>query len=487
MNCFIGRLVHGGVAASWLLLVLWPLSVPAADAAKRPNIVFILMDDMGWRDVGFMGNSFVETPHLDRLVRQGIVFTQSYSTAPNCAPTRACLMSGQYTPRHGIYTVVDPRQPPGSAWHKLLAAESKSELDPQVETIAEALRRGGYATAFFGMWNLGRGRTGPVTPGGQGFQKVVFPENLGFAKDAYFNSQGEYLSDRLMDEVLAFIHQHRTDPFFVYLPDHAVHAPYEPKAELLKKYELKAAKGNDRRNDPANAATIEAVDQNVGRLWEKLVEWELADNTFFVFTSDNGGVDRYTAPLRGGKGQLYEGGIRVPLLVVWSGIAKPGTRSDTPVSSVDWFPTFLDLTKLDAPHNQTLDGVSLMPVFRGEEFSARAPLFWHFPCYVGKATPASAIREGNHKLIEFFENGGRVELYDLAKDPNEEHDLADERPAEASRLHQQLMRWQAATQAAKPRGLNPAYDPKADRPRGAPQGDSPQRPSTQRSTPKRRN
>lgn len=444
-------------------------------ATRQPNFVFILMDDMGWRDVGFTGNSFVETPNIDRLAKQGLVFTQSYSAAPNCAPTRACLMSGQYTPRHGVYTVVDPRQPPGSPWHKLLAAESESELDPKIVTIAESLRGGGYATAFFGMWNLGRGRTGPVTPGGQGFQKVVFPENLGFAKDAYFNDSGEYLSDRLTDEVLTFMEQNRQKPFFVYLPDHAVHAPFNPKPELLKKYERKAAEGNDRRNDPAYAATIEAVDHNVGRIMETLAKLKLSDDTVVVFTSDNGGTDRYTAPLKGSKGQLYEGGIRVPLVVSWPGLKKPGTRCDAPVCSVDWYPTLLELAKVPAPKNQTLDGISLVPAFRGEPRLSRERLFWHFPCYVGKATPSSAVREGDFKLIEFFEGGGHVELYDLRDDPGESHDLAAEMPEKAESLRRQLKQWQGETQASLPRGANPAFDPKADRPRGGQPGQQPGR------------
>ncbi len=458
------------IATTWLVACLVTLPTESRAANRQPNFVFILMDDMGWRDFGFMGNAFVETPNIDRLAKQGLVFTQSYSAAPNCAPTRACLMSGQYTPRHGIYTVVDPRQPPGSPWHKLLAAESKSELDPNIVTIAEALQGGGYATAFFGMWNLSRGRTGPVTPGGQGFQKVVFPENLGFAKDAYFNDHGEYLSDRLTDEVLKFIEQNRQQPFFVYLPDHAVHAPYNPKPDLLKKYEHKAALGTDRRDDPAYAATIEAVDQNVGRIMDTLAKLNLTDNTVVVFTSDNGGTDRYTAPLKGSKGQLYEGGIRVPLVVSWSGLKRPGTRCDAPVCTVDWYPTLLELAKLEAPRNHTLDGISLAPAFQGESEWKRERLFWHFPCYVGKATPSSAIREGDFKLIEFFEDGGHVELYNLRTDPREEHDLAARMAEKVKSLHETLTQWQADTQSALPRGSNPAYDPKVGRPRGGQSG-----------------
>ena len=399
-----------------------------ADRARPPNYVVVLMDDMGWRDVGFMGNKFVETPNIDRLAKNGLVFSQAYASAPNCAPTRACLMSGQYTPRHGIYTVVDPRQPVGSPWHKLMAAESKSELATDVVTIAESLQTGGYATAFFGMWNLGRGRTGPVTPGGQGFQKVVFPENLGFGKDAYFDDDKNYLTDRLTDEVLKFVEQNRDQPFFVYLPDHAVHAPLNPKPELLKKYERKAAASKDRRDDPAYAATIEAVDQNVGRIVETLGRLKLTDNTVVIFTSDNGGTQQYTPPLHGGKGELYEGGIRIPLVVSWPGLKKPGSKCDAPVSSIDLYPTLLDLAGVKPPAGQVLDGVSLVPTFKGEADLSRPRLFWHFPCYVGKSAPSSAIREGDFKFIEFFEEGGKRELYNLKTDPNEERDLTASLP-----------------------------------------------------------
>lgn len=451
------------LCVSWLLYSHESL---AADNNRPPNIVLILMDDMGWRDVGFMGNRFVETPHLDRLAKNGLAFTQAYSSAPNCAPTRACLMSGQYTPRHGIYTVVDPRQPPGSPWHKLRGAESKSELDTQIVTIAEALRDGGYATAFFGMWNLGRGRSGPVTPGGQGFQKVVFPENMGFGKDEYFDDDRNYLSDRLTDEVLKFVDENREQPFFVYFPDHAIHAPFHPKPDLLAKYERKAVANKDRRDNPACAATIEAVDQNVGRIMERLHQLKLTDNTVVIFTSDNGGTQQYTPPLRGGKGELYEGGIRVPLVVTGPGIKSLGRTCAAPVSSVDFYPTLLELAGIQPPAHQALDGASLVPLFQGKSTLDRKRLFWHFPCYVGRATPSSALREGDFKLIEFFEEGGRVELFNLKTDPHEENNLALLMPDKAAALTKTLRAWQTATNASLPLGPNPHYDPKAERPRG---------------------
>ncbi|MFN5901235.1 MAG: sulfatase [Planctomyces sp.] len=451
---------------SLIAIVLLACLASCARAADQPNIVLILMDDMGWRDVGFMGNKFTETPNLDRLAAGGLVFSQAYASAPNCAPTRACLMSGQYTPRHGIYTVVDPRQPPGSPWQKLLAADSESELNTDIVTIAESLRDGGYATGFFGMWNLGRGRTGPVTPGGQGFETVVFPENIGFGKDQYFDDDGNYLSDRLTDSVLQFVEKHRSGPFFVYLPDHAVHAPYNPKPDLLKKYQQKLEQSGDRRDNAEAAATVEAVDQNVGRIMEGLKSMNLLENTIVIFTSDNGGTNQFTAPLKGAKGQLYEGGIRVPLVVSWPGLKNPGRVSDVPVSSVDWYPTLLELAGISAPAGQIQDGVSMAPIFRGETTLQRDRLFWHFPCYVGRSAPSSAVRIGNFKLLEFFEDGGHVELYDLQQDPNEQRDLAAAMPEKRDEMTRILKTWQQETKAAIPSRDNPDFDPQAQRTRG---------------------
>ena len=440
------------------------LTACAAEPARPPNVLLVLMDDMGWRDVGFMGNDLVETPHLDRLARGGVVFTQAYASAPNCAPTRACLMSGQYTPRHGIYTVVDPRQPPGSPWHKLVGADSAAELPTGKVTIAETLRDRGYATGFFGMWNLGRGRQGPVTPGGQGFGTVVFPETIGFAKDAYFDRDGNYLSDRLADEVITFMEANRDRPFFAYLADHAVHAPFQPPAELLAKYERKA--GPDRRDEAALAATVEATDRAVGRLAAALDRLGIAGETLVIFTSDNGGARQHTAPLKGGKGELYEGGIRVPLVIAWPGVVKPGTTSAAPVATVDLYPTLVEATGATPPRDQPLDGASLVPLLRGGPPPDRPWLFWHFPCYVGRAAPASAVREGRYKLVEFFEDGGRAELYDLEADPGEIRDLAAAEPDRAAALTRTLHAWQRETGAAIPRQANAAYDPAARRPGG---------------------
>lgn len=449
-----------------LLLMVGSTGFAATPQRRPPNIILILVDDLGWRDIGFAGNDFVETPNVDALASRGVVFTQSYASAPNCAPTRACLLSGLYTPRHGVYTVVDPGQPPGSPWQKLQAADSKAELATSFVTIAESLRDGGYTTGFFGMWNLGRGRTGAVTPGGQGFQTVVFPEDLGFAKDAYFDGKGNYLSDRLTDEVGRFIELNRKHPFFVYLADHAVHAPFDAKPDLVMKYEEKRKRSNDRRDDPAYAATIEAVDQNVGRIERMLDRLSLQDDTLIVFTSDNGATPQYTAPLRGSKGELYEGGIRVPLVVAGAGVSRHGTSCETPVASIDIYPTLLDLAGLPAPAGQLLDGVSLKPVLTSSAALPERQLFWHFPCYVGRATPSSAVRRGDYKLIEFFEDGGRQRLFNLRNDPDESRDLTKTEPELKDSLYRALRAWQKSTGAICPIEANPNFDASVSRPRG---------------------
>lgn len=436
-------------------------------AARQPNVILYLMDDMGWRDVGFMGNDFVETPAIDRLAREGLVFTQAYASAPNCAPTRACLMSGQVPPRHGIYTVVDPRHAPGSPWQRLLAAESGTDLATDVVTLPESLAAAGYATAFYGMWNLGRGRRGPTTPGGQGFGTVVFPESLGFGKDAYRDADGRFLSDRLTDELVAFMERERDGPFFAYVADHAVHAPFDPPPDLVGHFETKARDRSDRRDDAEYAATIAAVDRNVSRVVAALESLGLRDDTILVFTSDNGGTPRFTPPLRGSKGELFEGGIRVPLAISWPGRIGPGS-SDVPVATIDLYPTLVELCHAAPPVGQPLDGTSLAGLLLSGEAPPPRRLFWHFPCYVGRAAPASAVRDGDWKLVEHFEDGESAELFDLRNDPGEEHDLATREPQRAAELLAALHGWQEETHAALPRGPNPAWDREAERPRGGP-------------------
>lgn len=434
--------------------------------AAPPNVVLILMDDMGWQDVGFAGNDFVETPNLDRLASEGIRFTQAYASAPNCAPTRACLMSGQYTPRHGVFTVIDPRHDPGQPHHKVISAKSNEALSGDVVTIAELLQSKGYATACFGMWNLGRGRSGPSTPTGQGFDLFKEPKSIGFEKDAYFDSEGRYCSDVLTDETLSFIENHRSNPFFVYLAPHDVHAPLEPKPELVSKYQKKAQRANASDAEIEQAASVEAVDVNVGRIMDKLKELKLDDNTMVIFTSDNGGTPQFVAPLNGSKGALYEGGIRVPAAIWWKGLKNPGRDFDEPVLSMDFYPTIAELADADLPKNQSIDGTSLISVLRDEAKSLnRDSVFWHFPCYIGRGEPSSAVRMGDWKFVEKFQDE-TFELYNLRNDPGEKKNLASIEPAQLKRLKETLRSWQDKLDAPRPTEPNPSYDPSAVQQKG---------------------
>ena len=431
---------------------------PRSPRNSRPNLIVILMDDMGWRDVGFAGNQYIDTPHIDRLASEGIRFTQAYASAPNCAPTRACLMSGQYTPRHGVYTVVDPRHDPGQPHHRILSTASSESLDSNVVTIAELLKNQGYATACFGMWNLGRGRSGPTTPTGQGFDLYRKPQDLGFEQHAYFDQQGRELTDVLFDEGRQFIAQHQDEPFFLYLPTHAIHAPFDPKPELVEKYRQKAQRLQLTQADPVHAATIETVDQNVGRLLEQLTSLQIDQQTLIIFTSDNGGTPQYVAPLNGSKGALYEGGIRVPCAIWWAGITHPGRTCDEPILSIDFYPTLAALAGVDLPDQQPIDGVSLLPVLQETGKLNREAVFWHFPCYIGRGEPCSAVRSGDWKLLEKFSDNS-LELYNLRDDPGETVNLVNQLPDRTRALARMLSQWQSQLNAPRPSEPNPDFDP----------------------------
>jgi arylsulfatase A-like enzyme len=408
---------------------------------QRPNLVVILIDDMGWNDTGFAGNKTVHTPNMDRLAKNGIIFSEAYASAPNCAPTRACLMTGQYPPRHGIYTVVDERHSPGQPNHKIISATSKSSLDGEAITIAEVLHQAGYATGMVGMWNLGKGRKGPQVPTGQGFDSYVQPKDLGFERDAYFNAAGEYLTDKLTDAAIDYVKNQR-GPFFLYLANHCVHSPFQPKPELLQK------NGGDEY-----AATIEALDENIGRFAAALPQ-----DTLVIFTSDNGATRQHAAPLNGGKGTLYEGGTRVPSFAYGPGIHAGQTTAE-PVSTIDLFPTLLELAATPLPEDLIIDGKSMVPLWNNGTLH-RDTLYWHFPCYIGQGGPTSALRDGDYKLIEFFETG-TIELYNLKDDPEEKNNLTAKDPARAKQLYEKLKAWQKSTGAPCPSEPNLSYDPTA--------------------------
>lgn len=446
----------------------------SAEPSSPPNIVFILADDMGWTDAAALGSGYYQTPHIDRLVKEGLRFSDAYSCGPNCAPTRASLMSGQYTPRHGIYTVATGAR--GLAKHrKLEPAPNETILSADYVTLAETLQAAGYATGHFGKWHLGSGeRTGPL---GQGFDLNVAGNTAGSPRSyfsPYRNPQlsdgpdGEYLTDRLTDEAIKFIDAHRDRPFFLYLPHYAVHTPIQGKPRLIEQYrERPAAAGH---GNAAYAAMIDSLDQSVGRLLDRLDAWKLSDNTLVIFTSDNGGLGGYAragaiggkditdnAPLRGGKGMLYEGGIRVPLIVRWPGRVEPGGTCREPVITVDFLPTLAAAAQAKLPE-QIRDGVDLAALFARPAATLERPaIFWHFPGYleVGaktgswRTTPCGAIRAGDWKLIEFFEDGRR-ELYNLASDLGEEQNLADQEPERTAALAKQLTSWRKEVGALMP-------------------------------------
>jgi len=467
--------------------------IGGAGRPRKCNILFILIDDLGWRDVGFMGSRYYETPDLDRLAAQGMVFTRAYANAPNCAPTRACLMSGQYTPRHGIYTVGSSARG-NSRYRKLIPVKNTTTLDANVVTLAEALKPAGYVCASMGKWHLGG--ADETKPTGQGFDVNVGGNAAGHPR-SYFSPyrnrdlpdgpKGEYLTDRLTDEALKFIEANRDRPFFLYLPHYAVHTPIQAKAEMIAKYKAKKPDGGQK--NPAYAAMIESTDQGVGRIMAKLDELKLADETVVVFFSDNGGHGQVTsmAPLRGSKGMLYEGGIREPMIVRWPGKVAAGSRCETAVIGVDFYPTFLEIAGAPVPKGKVLDGESLVGLMtRGKPLKRKA-IFWHFPCYLQaygpgrwRTTPAGAVQQGDFKLLEFFEDG-RLELYNLKEDIGESQDLAAKMPDKTQELHALLKAWRKRLGAPVPTQRNPDYDPSA--PAGKPNKAGKKKARRKKSTP----
>lgn len=454
---------------SLCLLVIFSFSLKA-----KPNVVFFFIDDLGWTDLGFMGSKYYESPHIDRLASEGTVFMNAYAAAPNCAPSRACLMSGQYTPRHGIYTVNNSDR--GSAKHrKLIPIRNTIHLADEFVTLGESLQAAGYVTATIGKWHLGKD---PTT---QGFDFNVAGKQWGSPSGGGYHSpykypnleqknKGEYLTDRLGREACKFIEQCKDKPFFLYFTHYAVHTPIEAKEELIKKYQRK--KATDRHNNPAYAAMIESTDDSVGMVLAKLEELDLSENTIVLFFSDNGGHGPVTSnsPLRGSKGMLYEGGIREPMIVKWPGVTKPGSICRENVIGIDFYPTLLEATGTPAPKNYTLDGISLMPLLKESDARLkRRAIHWHFPAYLQgsvkrpedfRTTPAAAVRMGDWKLIEFFEDG-ILELYDTKNDLAETINLAGQMPEKTREMHQVMLAWRKEVKAPVPSEPNPKYDPKS--------------------------
>ncbi len=429
------------IALGALALLLLP---QLATAAEPPNILLIYLDDFGWRDTGYMGSDFYETPHIDALAERGLVFTDAYSCAANCAPARASLLSGQYTPRHEIFNV--GTRPRGKAENRLLThIPGVATLRPEIVTWAESLQAAGYRTGMFGKWHLG------ATPQTQGFDVAVDYRLLpGF--NGHYGPDGVYLADVLTDRCIDFIEASKDKRWCAYLAHFAVHTPLHAKPELLPKYEQKEP--GTLHNHVKMATMIQAVDDGVGRLIAKLEALELLDDTVIIFYSDNGGYGPATDmdPLWGYKGTYYEGGIRVPFFVNWPGVVKAG-KTGEPITGVDLYPTLLAIADVERP-DQTLDGVNLAPLFKGEVADlGERPLFWHFPAYLQsyqvtdeqrdplfRTRPCSVVRKGRFKLHEYFEDGA-LELYDLVDDIRERKNLADKMPGKRDELHKLLKDW----------------------------------------------
>jgi arylsulfatase A-like enzyme len=458
--------------------LLWLLFLPGFSREDpSPNIILFLVDDLGWRDAGFMGSSYYETPHMDQLAEAGMVFTSAYANAANCAPTRASLMSGLYPPRHGIYTVNNPDRGKASK-RKLIPEKNNTVLSGDFITMAEALRQSGYSTCHVGKWHLGDGEL--TSPEGQGFDVNIGGNHSGHPAGGYFSPyknpqledgpEGEYLTDRLTDEALAFIEAQKDDPFFLYFAHYAVHTPIQAKAEYTEAYLGKTA---DRGQDNATyASMIQSTDESLGRLIAKLDELDIAENTLVVFFSDNGGLGHVTSclPLKGAKGMMYEGGIRVPMICWWPGRIDKGTRCDVPVMGMDFYPTFLEIAGAD-PSAYGLDGISLAPLIFQEGIPEREAIYWHFPAYLQgsvktkypenlvkgwRAVPSGAIRKGDWKLIEDFEDKTHA-LYNLAEDIGETEDLSQKFPEKAAELLEDLIDWRRRTGAPVPVEPNPLY------------------------------
>lgn len=443
------------------------LSREISRAPAKSNIVFILADDLGYTDVACYGSRYYETPNIDRLAAQGMRFTDAYTCGPNCQPTRAALMSGQYGPRTGIYTVgsidrFDWRSRP------LRPVDNVEQLPLDKITVAQSLKQAGYATGMFGKWHLGQ--NGPHHPARRGFDEAIVSmgQHFNFVTNPKVEyKSGTYLADFLTDRAVDFIHRHKDGPFFLYLPHFAVHAPHHAKEELIAYFRGKPGIGGHK--NPTYAAMIASVDESVGKIVSTLDELKLADNTLVLFSSDNGGIGGYVrdglkqgeitdnAPLRSGKGSLREGGIRVPLIARWPEKIAPGTTCNTPVNSVDLYPTLLEVAAAQPPAKYPLDGVSYVKLLTtaGKADLGREAIYWHFPGYTGanpgqfRSLPVGAIRAGDWKLLEFFEDG-RLELYNLRDDISEQKNLAASMPDKVKELHARLVAWRKDISAPMP-------------------------------------
>ncbi len=457
--------------------------LPAGER-RRPNFVFFLVDDLGWKDLGCYGSTFYETPHIDKLAAQGMRFTNAYAACPVCSPTRASIMTGKYPARLGITQWIGAPNEPTPYRHYLPLEEV---------TIAEALKEAGYATGFVGKWHLSmRGEDRQqYYPDRQGFDVNIGGDSFGSPPTYFYpykkgnrsletmpegGSEGEYLTDRLTHESLKFLDANKDRPFLLYLSHYAVHTPIESKQALTDKYKAKAERLPASRephaktvygpyktrmvqDNPTYAGMVQSVDESIGRVMDKIAALGLEQNTIVIFMSDNGGLSTVSRegptcnlPLRAGKGWLYEGGIREPMLIKWPGVVETGSLCHSPVTSTDFYPTMLEMAGLPLRPEQHADGVSLVPLLKKTGKLARPAIYWHYPHYHGSGSrPSGAVRAGDFKLIEWYEDG-QIELYNLANDLGEQENLAELKPEKAAELRRMLREWRSTMDARMPEG-----------------------------------
>ncbi|WP_316811643.1 sulfatase [Pedobacter heparinus] len=444
------------------LLFVLLISLNAAGQRKQPNIVFVLADDLGWGELNTYQSTFNETPNLNKLAAQGVRFTQAYAAAPNCSPTRASIVTGQFPARVGITDYLPE------------AEKTNKRLDPaKFVTINEALAAAGYHTGIVGKWHLDTEfKKNIAGPKAHGFQEVIGSETKYIADGDYFypydkiatftaGDENEYLTDRQSKEAVNFIERNKNKTFFLYLSYYSVHTKFSAPENLVQKYKKKfddkygsgmadklygshnLRHEGPHKDNPYLAAMLEKIDDGIGQIMDKLQQSGLDKNTVLIFFSDNGGAGKLAnnGPFRDSKMSLYEGGIREPLIIRWPGKIKAGTVEHTPVSSVDFYPTFLGMAGAKPIKNQLLDGLDFTPVFNGKTLQ-RDELFWHYPSETAKLNGkmASAVRKDNYKLIQFYANP-RYELYDLTADPGETHNLSDQLPAKVAALKTLLDGW----------------------------------------------
>lgn len=442
----------------FLLLFVACASSFAADKAK-PNFVFILMDDMGWTDLGCYGSRFYQSPNIDKLATQGMKFTEAYAACPVCSPTRASILTGKYPARLKVTDYIPGRK--NRSDQPLLQADNQNQLALEETTLPEVLKNAGYISGIFGKWHLGGKDFGPDK---QGFDVAPPDDARSGLPGSNEPGKGDY---QITQHALDFIEANRAKPFFAYVAYHTPHIPLAAPQNLVAKYEARIDPKLPHTN-ATYAAMIEVADAQIGRLLQKLDELKLAENTVVIFNSDNGGLHvrewknevkaTRNTPLRGGKGYLYEGGIRVPLIVRWPGVVKAGSICDSPMSSVDYFPTVLEIADVKIPKGQILDGQSILPLFKGVPQSGPRTFYWHYPHYPNQGgAPGGAVREGDFKLIEFYEDG-HWELYNVRDDISEKTNLAEIIPDKAAQLATKLDVWRRNV-GAEMMLPNPGWNP----------------------------